>query len=85
MQNYYDIIGSLDTMNDLEKKNKSKKDYANIINCMLCDLSYRIILKNCIKEKLKKLTKTSSKRIKKKNKKVYLTTLGDYLSYINNL
>ena len=82
---YFEIAMSLDKINDSLKANAKEKNYGPIINDMINEPAYRIVLKKCLERKKDKILEPSSKRIKRKNQEVYLTTLNDYLDYISNL
>ena len=82
---YYEIAITLDKLNDQVKKNESKKDYVSILNWMMSDLAHRIVLKNCLKTKKEMIKESTSKRLKGENQRLYMTTLDDYLNYIDSL
>ena len=82
---YQEINKALKEMSEIEKKDDSKKDYAAILNCMICNLPYRIILKRCLQLKITEINDHMSRRVKTTNRAMYLATLDDYLRYINSL
>ena len=82
---YDEILKGLEQMDVLEKNEKSKKDYANIINYMMSHQSHRVVLKNCLKKKKELISASLCQRVRGKNQKIYLATLNDYLQYIDTL
>ena len=82
---YNEIAMTLDSINNIIRKNNGKKDYACIINWMISDSAHRIVLKNCLEEKRRMIADSEFQRVKGKNQEIYLKTLDDYLNYIKEL
>lgn len=66
-----------------EKTGEEERDYATVMNWMMSEARCRIVLKHCLRYKQALLR--GSKRVKSKNREVYLDTIGQYLSYVEGL
>ncbi len=64
---------------------RTKRDYGKTINAMLKLLEMQLILKCCIQHSLEQIRAPDYKRVKSGNRKIYETTLQDYLTYIEDL
>ena len=82
---YHEVNALLGSMKLLEREDKTRKDYASIMNYMLGVKEYRIVVQQCLRYKKKTMEEPFAKRVPKRNRKVYLATLDDYLRYINSL
>jgi hypothetical protein len=60
-----------------------RQDYAMLLNVLLGDLRYLLILKVCLQHSLRYLTDIQLRRIIQRNIPVYLATVQDYLAYVN--
>ena len=70
-----------------EEKNKNgqqmKRDYANIVSIMLSNEYLRAILKVCLQHSLNDLRDKRTKRVKDKNREIYISAIQDYLTALN--
>ena len=79
------VSKSLKMLKEKEREQKSgtSKDYAKLMNMMLGSISLCIILKHCIVLSIKRLSDGQSPRMSEENRRIYITTLRDYLSFIS--
>ena len=68
-----------------EGEGHSKRDYGSTINIMLQKTEFRLVMKCCLEKSLKQIASRAINRVKDTNKETYVTTLKDYIDFLQTL